>query len=130
MSSTVMSQSVETIAKTLVEKCRQQQFEAVVREFYAQNIVSIESMEMPDSPKEIHGLDAVLKKSRNWVENTEVHSMDVSDPMVAGSYFAVKFKLDMTCKVTNQRMNMEEIGLYQVENGKIVREQFFYDICQ
>ena len=35
--------------------------------------------------------------------------------------------LDATFK-SRGRMQMEEICLYQVKNGKIVREQFFYDV--
>jgi hypothetical protein len=54
----------------------------------------------------------------------------VSDALVAGSQFAVKFKMDVTCKIRNQRNLMEEIALYQVADGKIVREQFFYDACE
>jgi hypothetical protein len=38
--------------------------------------------------------------------------------------------MDMTCKQTNQRNTTEEIALYQVENGKIVKAHFLYDACQ
>lgn len=130
MSTTIAPNSIEMIANTLVEKCRQFKFEEVVQSFYAPEIVSIESMEMPEFPKETKGLQAVIEKGKRWAENTEVHSMEVSDPLVAGSQFAVRFTMDMTCKQTNQRNTMQEIGLYQVENGKIIREQFFYDVCQ
>jgi hypothetical protein len=130
MATTLINKSVETIASTLVEKCRQSKFEEVVQEFYAPDVVTIESMEMPDSPKEVKGLEAVIEKGKQWAANTEVHHMEVSEPLVAGSQFAVKFTMDMTCKQTNQRNTIEEIGLYQVENGKIVKAQFLYDACQ
>lgn len=130
MNTTIAPNSVEVIANTLVEKCRQSKFAEVVQEFYSPEIISIEAMEMPGSSKEIKGLQAVIEKGQQWANNTEVHSIEVSDPLVAGSQFAVRFVMDMTCKQTNQRNTMQEIGLYQVENGKIVREQFFYDMCQ
>jgi hypothetical protein len=130
MATTVTTNSVETIAKTLVEKCRQANFEEVVQEFYAPHVVTIESMEMPDFPKETKGLEAVIEKGKQWAANTEVHHMEVSEPLVAGSQFAVKFTMDMTCKQTIQRNTTEEIALYQVENGKIVKVHFLYDACQ
>src|SRR4051794_26323228 len=112
MTTTLTNQSVETIAHTLVEKCRQAKFEEVVREFYSPNIVSIESREdMPGFPKEIHGLQGVIEKGQQWAENAEVHSIEVSEPLIAGSQFVVKFTLDMTCKQTNERNTMQELAL-------------------
>ena len=39
---------------------------------------------------------------------------------------AVIFDMDVTAKQTGQRMQMREIGLYTVRDGKIVEERFFY----
>ena len=36
------------------------------------------------------------------------------------------FKMEVTPKQTGKRMTVEEVGLYSVENGKIVKEEFFY----
>ncbi len=130
MTITLSPNPVETLAHDLVSKCRLGQFEEAKHAHYAPTIVSIEATEMPGFPSEIHGLDAVIAKGQHWAANTEVHQMAVSDPLVAGAQFAVKFTMDVTCKMTNQRNVMEEIGLYHVENGKIVREQFFYNQCQ
>jgi len=35
--------------------------------------------------------------------------------------------MDTTHKPSGQRNKMSEIGVYEVKNGKIVKEQFFYD---
>ena len=40
--------------------------------------------------------------------------------------FAVRFLYDITNKPSGKRMMMDEVGLFTVENGKIVREEFFY----
>ena len=45
---------------------------------------------------------------------------------MAGSQFAVVFKMDVTYKPENKRVKMEEIAVYKVANGKIVYEEFFY----
>ena len=42
--------------------------------------------------------------------------------------FAVFFRFDLTNKPSQQRLAMEEVGLFTVENGKIVREEFFYSV--
>jgi hypothetical protein len=34
----------------------------------------------------------------------------------------------VTFKQSGQRMIMDEVGLYTIEHGKIVREEFFYSM--
>ena len=130
--STAQAVSIEAIANELVNKCRQGQFLEAIQALYSPNIVSIESAEFPACPKELIGLDNVVKKAQNWAENTTVHSMEVGEPLIGKNQFAVEFNMDATCKMTNQRNKMTEIALYTVENGKIVREHFFYNAasCQ
>lgn len=54
-----------------------------------------------------------------------IHSYDVSEPIVAGEFFSVVLKQEVTFK-SKPRMALEEIGVFQVKDGKIVKEQFFY----
>ena len=42
--------------------------------------------------------------------------------------FAVYFKYDVTNKPSGRRMQMNEIGLFTVRNGKVSKEEFFYDM--
>jgi len=47
------------------------------------------------------------------------------EPVVAGNFFTVALTRDLT--FTNRpRMQMEEIGLFQVQDGRIVSEEFYY----
>jgi len=55
----------------------------------------------------------------------EVHGGWVSEPIVAGNYISVAMGMDVTMKGQG-RMNMDEIAVYEVKDGKIVKEQFFY----
>jgi hypothetical protein len=48
--------------------------------------------------------------------------------MTHGNRFVVGFKYDVTFKQSGQRMVMDEVGLYTIEHGKIVREEFFYSM--
>jgi hypothetical protein len=73
-----------------------------------------------------HGREAVKAKGiarRATIETS--HAYIVSDPIVAGEYFSVVLKQDVTFK-GKPRMTLEEIGVFHVKDGKIVKEQFFY----
>ena len=74
------------------------------------------------------GLDAVRKKFEWWYQNNELHSCTVEGPLVAGSHIAVTFKMDVTYKPDSKRVQMEEIAVYKVADGKIVYEEFFYSM--
>jgi ketosteroid isomerase-like protein len=92
--------------------------------FWADDVVSREAMEGPMA--ELRGRDAVQGKSAWWYANHEVHGGSVEGPFVHGDQFAVRFSMDITPKETGQRMQMTEIGLYTVADGKVVEERFFY----
>lgn len=98
--------------------------EAAAEKFNAADIVSYEAMEGPMAV--CKGRDAVKAKSDWWYANHEVHSVTSEGPFVNGDQFAVRFAMDVTTKETGQRMQMAEIGLYTVKNGKIAEERFYY----
>jgi len=54
-----------------------------------------------------------------------VHSQYCSEPLVAGNFFSVVLRRDVTYK-DKPRMETEEIGVFEVKDGKVVSEQFFY----
>jgi ketosteroid isomerase-like protein len=119
------------VAKKLVELCNQMKNLDAVNTLYSDKIVSIEPHAMPDMPARMEGKDAIIKKN-NWFFNTHtIHSSKAAPPMVNGDKFIVQFKLDATAKegpMAGKRMQMEECGLYTVKDGKIVQEEFFYNM--
>lgn len=73
-----------------------------------------------------NGLEAVKAKGvarRAMIETS--HSYTCSEPIVAGEFFSVVLKQDITFK-GKPRMTLEEIGVFHVKDGNIVKEQFFY----
>ena len=118
--------NTQQIAKRLVELCRAGQSADAQKELYAKDAISIEPREMPGSPREVKGLVAILDKGKRFDEQLEqVHAAHTSEPMVAGDFFTVSFALDCTMKGRG-RIELEDIGVYRVADGKIVSEQFFY----
>jgi len=77
-------------------------------------------------PREMKGIDAIRQKNKWLGDNNEVHSATVDGPFVGEDKFAVYYNYDVTFKPTGQRTPMEEMALYTVRDGKVVREQFFY----
>lgn len=114
------------IGKKLVDFCKNNENLKAVNELYADEIVSLESMASPEGTDQAQGIEAIRRKNKQWEEEMEVHSMDVQGPFPLGDRFAVHFKFDATERKNNKRMKMEEVGLYTVKNGKIVKEEFFY----
>lgn len=113
------------IASRLVELCRQGQFEAAQKELFAENAVSIEPEATPDFPKETQGLGAIIEKGHKFESLMEkVHGCSTSTPLVAGNAIAFTLTMDVTMKGRG-RVKLEEICTYEVEDGKIVSEQFF-----
>jgi hypothetical protein len=121
--------NTEAVAKRLVELCRKGEYEQAQRELYAQDAVSIE---MPGAPAgalgDAKGLEAIFEKGRQFAAMVEaVHANEVSDPLVAGHWFSVTMTMDVTFKGRG-RVQMAEIGVYHVRDGKVACEQFFYDM--
>ena len=118
--------STQDVANTLVKLCSEGKFHEATEQLYSPDIVSMEAGAPPGQSRESKGIQAVNEKGKWWTENHDVHSVRVEGPLVAGPYFAVTFKLDVTFKPQNHRFMMEEIALYKTENDKIVYEEFFY----
>ncbi|HJU90246.1 MAG TPA: nuclear transport factor 2 family protein [Gemmatimonadaceae bacterium] len=121
--------TITELASNLVDMCRQGRFVDAVDKFYAPNIVSVESVDF-GLGKEQRGLEAVRGKNVWWEENNELHGVQVAGPFVgAGRHsnqFAVRFDFDVTSNATGQRRRVVEMALYTVEDGRIVREEFYY----
>lgn len=114
----------DEIARRLVSLCREAKWEAAQRELYADKAVSIEPEATPMFAKETRGLPAIVEKGKKFDAMIEkLHAIEVSDPVVADGSFACSMRMDVTMKGRG-RMNMTELCVYEVKDGKIVSEQF------
>ena len=116
------------VADTLVKLCSQSKFDEAAEKLYSPDILSIEAGAPPGMSRESKGMAAVKAKGDWWVANHDLHSVTVEGPLVAGSHFAVTFKMDVTFKPEAKRFTMEEVAIYKVVDGKIVYEEFFYSM--
>lgn len=120
--------TAQEVANSLVKYCSEGNFHGAMETLYSPDIVSMEAGAPPGGSRESKGIAAVVAKGQWWVENHEVHSVIVEGPLVAGSFFSVVFKMDVTFKPQSKRFTMEEVAVYKVAEGKVVYEEFFYSM--
>jgi hypothetical protein len=117
--------TTQEVANKLVAYMRQGQIFEAQAELYADDIVCIE----PEGTMTAHltkGKEAVAVKGKQFAEMIEEHhGSSCSDPVVGGRYFSISMSIDATMKGMGRQV-LDEVCLYEVKDGKIAQEQFFY----
>ena len=120
------NKDVLEVGKKLVDYCKRNEVSKAVQELYSESIESEEAMGTPEMPSHMSGIDAIKKKNKQWEDTMEVLKAEVNGPFPMGDRFAVHFNYDAKEKKTGKQMKMEEVALYTVKDGKIIKEEFFY----
>ena len=117
--------TTKEIANRLVELCRKGDFETTQEELFAEEAVSIEPYSTPEFEKETKGKQAIKEKGEKWDDMVaSVHHIEVSDAIIATNSFACTMRMHVTMKGKGE-MDMTELCVYTVKDGKITAEQFF-----
>ena len=117
--------TTEEVAARFNELAQQEKWFEIQDELFADNVRSVDP---PNSPYfgYAEGKPPVRKKGEDWVKKVkDVHKLYTTHPVVAGNHFAVGRNVDITVEEFG-RVKIDEIMLYEVKDGKIVLEQFFY----
>jgi|SRR6185437_2607242 len=117
--------TTQEVAARFNELARQEKWFEIQDELFAENVRSIDP---PNSPYfgYAEGKTAVRKKGEDFVKKIEAfHGASTTEPVVGGNHFAVGREVDITVQGFG-RIQMKEVMLYEVKDGKIVSEQFFY----
>lgn len=112
------------IGTRLKELLQTGQFETAQRELFSDDALSLE----PDASNlpPTKGLQAILEKGQNFRNSVaQFHSLTVAEPVISFNHIALALKVELTFKGQDKTV-MDEIIVYQIEDGKIVQEQFFY----
>jgi len=120
--------STMEVANRYCELAKQNNWTQILDELCSENLVNKE----PDHAAGrgiqpiTQGLEHVKAKGAgNRAKIEAVHSQQCSAPLVAGNFFTVTLTRDVTY-FGRPRMNLEEIAVFEVHEGRILSEQFFY----
>jgi len=117
--------TTQDVATRFNELAQQEKWFEIQEEFFSDDVKSIDPEGSPYMGY-AEGKAAVRKKGEDFVARiTGLHSAHTSAPIVTGNHFAVTREMDITVE-PHGRIQMNEIMLYEVKNGKIISEQFFY----
>lgn len=119
--------TTKEVANKLWKYCNEGKWEKAQKELYSSKVWSQEPQGA--SPRLVKGSKGIKQKGEWWAKNIKVHSMQTSKPTVAGNWISMKFAMETQNKAKGSpKIKSEEIAMYNVQDGKIVSEQFFYDM--
>ena len=124
MTANMIATTAEVTAR-FSELAREEKWFEIQDKLFAENVKSIDP---PHSPYfgYAEGKPAVRKKGEDFVKRIQaVHRTYTSEPLVSGAHFVVGRETDITAEGFG-RIQMDQIMLYEVKDGLIVSEQFFY----
>ena len=117
--------TTQEVANRFHELSQSGQWDKIQDELFAENAASIEPPQS-QGMQSVEGLAAIKEKGKKFGEMVEeMHGGFTSAPLVGGRFFSVAMGMDCTMKGMG-RQKMDEIVVYEVKDGKIVKEQFFY----
>ena len=119
--------TTQEVATRFNELAQQEKWFDIQSELFAENVRSVDPENSPYFPY-AEGKEAVRKKGESFVSRvTAAYKLSTSEPLVAGNHFVVH--RDKELEVTGiGRVHINELMLYEVKDGQIVLEQFFYTV--
>lgn len=117
--------TTQEVASRFSELAKENRWDLIQSELFDEDAESLEPPQAFGLPT-VKGIEAIKKKGQDFNDSIEeMHGGWASDVIVGGTYFSVAMGMDVTMKGMG-RAKMDEVAVYQVKNGKIIREQFFY----
>lgn len=117
--------STQQVAARFNELAKAEKWFDIQDELFAEDVKSIEPEASPWF-KNAEGKRPVRKKGEEWVKRiTAAYSRHTTEPVVGENHFAVGRKVDIEVQDLG-RIQINELMLYEVRDGRIVTEQFFY----
>jgi hypothetical protein len=125
MTTASMVLTTQMVANRFNELAQQEKWFEIQDELFSDDVKSIDP---PDSPYfgYAEGKATVRKKGEDFVKRiTAAHRRFTTAPIVAGNHFAVGREVDITVAGLG-RIQINELMVYEVQNGQIVSERFIY----
>ncbi len=115
---------IQRIAHRLTELLRDKKFMEAQKELYHENILSVEPDGHP-APR-TNGKAQLLEKEILFLKGIqEWREFEISEPLIAKDYFSLRMYTNVILK-NGQNVKIDEIVVYEVIDGKIIGEHYFY----
>ena len=112
-------------ATRLYELCQQGQFDTAQNELFSNEATSTER-NMQGELETATGMDAIKEKGKKFQSMVEeMHSGYTNEPKVFGNHIFMEMGMDVTMKDMG-RTDMKEMCAYEIKDGKIISERFYY----
>lgn len=116
--------TTQQVADRFNELAQQNKLDEILSELFSSDAKSIEPAHAPFAS--VQGLDNIIAKGKQFHDMIEeMHSAYTNAPIVAGNFFACTMGMDVTLKGMG-RQSFDEVAVYEVKDGKIISEQFFF----
>jgi hypothetical protein len=117
--------TTQEVAARFNELAKQEKWFDIQDELFSDDIRSIDPENSPYFGY-AEGKASVRNKGEEFGKRIEaVHRTSTTEPVVGGHHFSVGREVDITLQGFG-RIQMNQIMLYEVKDGQIVLEQFFY----
>jgi hypothetical protein len=115
--------TIHEIANRLTELVGDKKFVEAYEQLFAEDAVSIDPLNTSGQP--LNGLKTLLAREKDFLSHIiAIQKISLSEPIIAGNYFTLS--LQMSFDVQGQgHMDVDELCVYKVANGKIISQQFF-----
>ena len=111
--------------KELIALAREGKFLEAIERFYAEDATMQENLDPPRL-----GLRALLENERKVLATVpDIHVERVGSLMVDGVRAAINWVFAYT-DPAGRKIELDEVAFQEWENGKIIRERFYYDPAQ
>lgn len=114
--------TIHEIANGLKEMLSEQKFVQAYQLLFSDDAESIDPLNRSGQP--LKGLTTLLEREKDFLSRARIQKISLSDPIIAGSYFTMSLQMSFDLK-DQGHMEIEEICLYKVKDGKIASQQFF-----
>ena len=118
------------IAKGCIALWNQNKYREAYERYYADNATKVEPLAWGEQHANQVSGAADMADHEEWLaeEWVDINNIAIAEgPFIGANGFSVVIRGDYTMKKSGERHIFREVGVFVVENGKIVREEYMYD---
>lgn len=114
--------TTESVARELIQMLKSERNIEAIRMLYDDKIDTVEA----DPTRSRKGKQTVLKSMQDFADSHDFKYTKIEGPIISGGSFALRLAFDAKNRSTGDSFSVDEIAVYTVLEGRIVREQFYY----